>query len=126
MSIKNQNKIILTTEKDAARLRNNNYFPDNIKKAIKEAAKESGQFEIALCRAGLDGDKSINTLKKDFNYTMEVPNPVKFMKSKGMIVSFLTNDQVKAFADATAPVIKKWADELGDDLVAKAKADMAK
>ena len=31
---------------------------------------------------------------------MDVPDPVKFMESKGMTVSFLPADQVKAFADA--------------------------
>jgi TRAP-type C4-dicarboxylate transport system substrate-binding protein len=101
-------------------------FPPDIQKAILAAAETSGRFEIALCRAGLDGDKSINTLKNEFNYTMEVPDPVKFMESKGMTVSFLPADQVKAFADATAPVLEKWAQEIGTDLVDKAKADMAR
>ncbi len=101
-------------------------FPPDIQKAILAAAQASGRFEIALCRAGLDGDKSLNVLKNEFNYTMEVPDPVKFMESKGMTVSFLSEDQVKAFADATAPVLEKWTKELGMDLVNKAKADMAK
>jgi len=99
-------------------------FPPDIQKAIQEAALESGRFEIALCRAGLDGEKSINVLKNEFNYTMEVPDPVKFMESKGMTVSFLTEAQVKDFADATAPVLEKWTKELGTELVDKARADM--
>jgi hypothetical protein len=33
---------------------------------------------------------------------------------------------VKAFADATAPVLEKWTKEIGTDLVDKARADMAK
>ena len=101
-------------------------FPADIQRAIQEAAQTSGRFEIALCRAGLDGDHSIDVLKNEFNYTMEVPDPVKYMESKGMTVSFLTPDQVKAFADATAPVLEKWTKELGADLVDKARADMAK
>lgn len=101
-------------------------FPPDIQKAIQAAAEASGRFEIALCRAGLDGDKSINVLKADFNYTMEVPDPVKFMESKGMTVTFLEADQVKAFAEATAPVLDKWAQAIGTDLVAKARADMAR
>ena len=100
-------------------------FPPDIQKAILAAAQASGRFEIALCRAGLDGETSLNVLQNEFNYTMEVPDPVKFMESKGMTVSFLSDDQVKAFADATAPVLDKWAKELGMDLVNKAKADMA-
>ncbi len=100
-------------------------FPADIQKAIQEAAQMSGRFEIALCRAGLDGENSINILKNEFNYTMEVPDPVKFMESKGMTVSFLTPEQVKAFSDATTPVMEKWTQEIGADLVNKAKADMA-
>lgn len=99
-------------------------FPADIQKAIMEAAQQSGRFEIALCRAGLDGDKSTNILKNEFNYNMEVPEPVKFMESKGMTVTFLNDDQVKAFADATAPVLEKWAKEIGNNLVDKARADM--
>jgi hypothetical protein len=43
-----------------------------------------------------------------------------------MKISLLTDDKVKAFADATTPVFEKWAHEIGDDLVAKAKADMTR
>ena len=50
----------------------------------------------------------------------------KWMESKGMTVSFLSADQVKAFADVTTPVLEKWAKAIGTELVAKAKADMAK
>ena len=101
-------------------------FPPDIQQAIQAAADASGRFEIALCRAGLDGNTSLDILRADFNYTMEVPDPVKFMESKGMSVSFLSAEQIKAFADATAPVLEKWAAEIGTELVEKAKADMAK
>ncbi|BBO89747.1 DctP family TRAP transporter solute-binding subunit [Desulfosarcina ovata] len=101
-------------------------FPSDIRQAIQEAAQTSGRFEIALCRAGLDGNTSLDILKNEFNHTMEVPDPVQFMESKGMTVSFLSTDQVKAFADATAPVLKKWARKLGTDLVDKARADMGR
>ena len=101
-------------------------FPADVKKAIMEAAQEAGKFEKALCRAGLDGDKSLTILKKDFNYTMEVPEPVRFMEGKGMTVTFLTEDQVKAFAAATKPVHDKWIPEIGKDIYEKAKKDMSK
>ncbi len=103
-----------------------NSFPDDIKEAIKEAAAEAGRFEIALCRAGLDGDKSINILKNEFNYTMDVPEPVKFMEDKGMTVTFLSDDDVAAFEEATKPVIDKWVEKIGEDIYLKAKADMGK
>jgi tripartite ATP-independent transporter DctP family solute receptor len=101
-------------------------FPAEIKKAIMEAAQEAGKFETALCRAGLDGDKSLSILQKEFHYTMEVPQPVKFMESKGMTVTFLTEDQVKAFVAATKPIHEKWIPEIGKDLYEKAKTDMSK
>jgi TRAP-type transport system periplasmic protein len=100
-------------------------FPAEIQKAIREAAAEAGRFEIALSRSGLDGDISQNILKNEFNYTMEVPQPVQFMESKGMQVIFLSDAQVAAFAKATEPVFEKWAKNLGADLVEKAKSDMA-
>jgi TRAP-type transport system periplasmic protein len=100
-------------------------FPADIQKAIREAAEEAGRFEIALSRSGLDGDISQRILKNQFEYTMEVPEPVQFMESKGMKVTFLTDEQVAAFAKATQPVFDKWAQTLGADLVEKAKKDMA-
>jgi TRAP-type transport system periplasmic protein len=81
--------------------------PAEIQKAIREAAAEAGRFEIALSRSGLDGDISQNILKNEFNYTMEVPQPVQFMESKGMQVIFLSDDQVAAFAKATEPGVRK-------------------
>ncbi|MBR9979496.1 MAG: DctP family TRAP transporter solute-binding subunit [Desulfatitalea sp.] len=100
-------------------------FPADIQKAILSAAEEAGRFEIALSRSGLDGDISQNMLKNEFNFNMEVPEPVQFMGSKKMTVTFLSDTQVAAFAEATAPVFNKWAQALGADLMDKAKADMA-
>ena len=103
-----------------------NAFPDNIKKGILEAAKEAGRFEIALCRAGLDGDKSLNVLKNEFGFTMEVPDPVKWLEEKGMKVQFLNNQQVEAFKAATKSVFDKWSKEVGNEVFNAAKADMAR
>jgi len=103
-----------------------NAFPKDIQKAIREAAQESGRFEIALCRAGLDGVKSLNILKNEFNHTMKVPEPVKYMESKGMTVTFLSDEERDAFVKATRPVVEKWIPKIGKDLYEKAKADMAK
>ena len=102
-----------------------NKFPPDIQKAIKDSAEEAGIFEKALCRAGLDGDKSLNLLKNKFNHTMEVPEPVKFMESKGMTVTFLTNDQRNAFIEATKPLYEKWVPKIGQALYKQAMADMA-
>ncbi len=101
-------------------------FPKEIRKAIKEAAEEAGRFEKALCRAGLDGDKSLNILKKEFNYTMKVPQPIKYMESQGMTVTFLTDEERKAFIEATKSLYDKWVPKIGEGLYKKALADMGK
>ncbi len=103
-----------------------NAFPKDIQKAIREAAVESARFEKALCRSGLDGDKSLNILKNEFNYTMKIPNPVKFMESKGMTVTFLSDKERAAFIEATKSLYEKWIPKIGKDLYEKAKADMGR
>jgi tripartite ATP-independent transporter DctP family solute receptor len=103
-----------------------NKFPADIQKAIKESAEEAAIFEKALCRAGLDGQKSLDLLKSRFNHTMEVPEPVKFMESKGMTVTFLSDEERQAFIDATKPLYKKWVPKIGEELYKMALADMAK
>ena len=103
-----------------------NSFPPDIQKILKESAEEAAIYEKALCRAGLDGQKSIDLLKNQFNYTMEVPEPVKFMESKGMTVTFLSDDQRNAFIEATKPLYEKWVPKIGEGLYKQAMADMAK
>ena len=103
-----------------------NAFPPDIQRAIREAAEESGRFEIALCRAGLDGGESIRILKDDFNHEMAVPDPIGLMKEKGITVSSLAADQVEAFARATAEIRTHWSEKIGIDLVRLAEADMAR
>jgi TRAP-type transport system periplasmic protein len=101
-------------------------FPDDIKKAIQEAANEAGRFEKALARAGLDGDKSLNILKNEFKYTMEVSEPLKFFQEKGMTVSNISTEHLKAFESALKPVREKWIPQVGKDIYDNAVADMAK
>jgi tripartite ATP-independent transporter DctP family solute receptor len=102
-----------------------NGFPKDIQNAILEAAKEAGRFETALSRAGLDGETSLNILKDEFNYTMEVPDPIAFMESKGMEIHMLTDEEREAFAQATRSVYDKWIQEIGPEVYEKAKADIA-
>jgi TRAP-type C4-dicarboxylate transport system substrate-binding protein len=99
-------------------------FPEDIQKAIMEAAQESAKFEKALCRAGLDGDKSLNVLKNDFQYEMEVPHPIKFLEEKGMTVSFLTEEQKKAFQEAVKPIYDEWVPKIGKEIYEAAQQDM--
>ena len=101
-------------------------FPPDVQKGVMKAAKEAGRFEIALCRAGLDGKKSLNILKTEFDYQMKVPEPIKFLESKGMTVNFLTKDQLAAFKKATHSIYDKWVKVIGEDVYKKAETDMAK
>ncbi|MEJ2474520.1 MAG: TRAP transporter substrate-binding protein DctP, partial [Desulfobacterales bacterium] len=101
-------------------------FPKDIQKAIQEAALEAGRFEMALARAGIDDGTSLKILKDEFNYTMEIPDPVAFVESKGMVVTDLTEAQHKAFVDATKSLYDTWVPKIGKDIYQKAKTDMAK
>ncbi len=103
-----------------------NEFSPDIQKILKEAAEEAAIYEKALCRAGLDGQKSIDILKNKFNYSMEVPDPVKYMESKGMTVTFLSDDGRNAFIEATKPLYEKWVPKIGEGLYKQSMADMAK
>ncbi len=103
-----------------------NKFPKDIQSAIMAAAVEAGRFEKALCRAGLDGDKSLNILKNEFNYTMKIPDPIKHMEENGLAVSFLTDGQRQAFIDATKPLYEKWVPKIGKGVYEKALADMGR
>jgi len=102
-----------------------NAFPADIQKILKESAEEAAIYEKALCRAGLDGQKSIDLLKNRFDFTMEVPDPVKFMESKGVTVTFLSDDERNAFIKATKPLYEKWIPKIGEGLYKQALADMA-
>jgi tripartite ATP-independent transporter DctP family solute receptor len=101
-------------------------FPDDIKKAIQEAAIQAARYEKALCRAGLDGETSLTILKNEFKYDIEVPDPVKFMEGKGMTVTFLTAENLKAFTEATQSIYDDWVPKIGKDLYETAKKDMAR
>jgi len=103
-----------------------NAFPADIQKQIKEAASEAAMFEKALCRAGLDGQKSLDILKNKFNHTMEVPEPVKWLESNGMTVTFLSDEERNAFIEATKPLYDKWVPKIGSDVYQKALSDMGK
>ncbi|MEN8692233.1 MAG: hypothetical protein AB1Z20_19355, partial [Desulfobacterales bacterium] len=69
---------------------------------------------------------SLKILKDEFNYTMEIPDPVAFVESKGMVVTELNEAQQKVFVDATKSLYDTWVPKIGKDIYEKAKADMAK
>lgn len=99
-------------------------FPKDIQEAIAEAARQAGRFEKSLCRAGLDGDTSVNILKNEFNHVMKNPDPVSFLQHNKMTVTILSDEEQAAFKKATRPVYEKWVPKIGKGLVEKAKKDM--
>ena len=42
---------------------------------------------------------------------------LEFLKSKGMIITDLTPEQLDAFRERTKPVYDKWVPNIGQDLV---------
>ncbi len=99
-------------------------LPADVQAAIQAAAREAARFEKALVRAGLDGDTSLNILKAEFQYTPAITDPLRYLEGKGMIVSILSEKELKAFRAATARVRKKWIEKIGDDIYSAAQADL--
>ncbi|MFQ3621779.1 MAG: DctP family TRAP transporter solute-binding subunit [Spirochaetales bacterium] len=99
-------------------------FPADIKKAIQDAALEAAEYQKALARAYLDGDKSINLLKTKFQIKELPVEPFKLALEKGMVITDLTPQQLQAFKDATKPIYDKWVPQIGKELYDLAVADM--
>lgn len=99
-------------------------FPDVIKVAVKEAAREAAEWEKAYVRRGLDGDKSINILKEEFGDEQEIVDQVAYVEEQGAEVIDLTPEQLDAFIEATQSVTDKWVDIIGQELVDAALEDM--
>ncbi len=101
-----------------------NQFPNDIKAAIQEAATEAAEYEKALARAWLDGEISLNLLKSKFKVSQLPPEPFGPAIAKGMVITNLTSDQVKAFQEKTRSVYDKWIPTIGKDLYDLAVSDM--
>ncbi len=99
-------------------------FPDVIKLAVKEAARDAAEWEKAYVRRGLDGERSINILKEKFGEVPEIIDQVTYMESQGAEVVHLTPEQLNDFITATKDVTDKWVEIIGKDLVEAAKSDM--
>lgn len=104
-------------------------FPEDIQKIISDTAKKAGQYNKALSRLGLDKGESEKWLRENGLYPdnadLSVINPREFAKTKGVEITVLTPDQIKAFADITKPVFEAWVPKIGEDLVRAATNDMA-
>ncbi|EAQ02391.1 hypothetical protein OB2597_19951 [Pseudooceanicola batsensis HTCC2597] len=77
---------------------------------LKQAAIEAGAHGIDVAREGLtDGDESL----------------LDDIRSKGVNVVSLTEEERQAFVDITRPVYEKWTDTIGADLVKMAEESIA-
>ncbi len=79
--------------------------------AVKQAALQAGQENVAAARKGIAGSDH------------EV---LKQIEAGGVKVTSLTGAQRDAFVKATRPVYEKWAKSIGEPLVKKAEAAIAK
>ncbi len=99
-------------------------FPDDIQKALREAAVEATLFEKSLSRAGLDDGTAITTLKNQFNYEALVRDPQQLLRSKGMEIAAMNDAQLRSFQQVLSPVVQKWQAKIGENLIATAINDM--
>ena len=99
-------------------------FSAEDQKMIQEAAVEAGKYMIALARIGLD-DGTAQKYLESIGKVPEITDWYGTLKSVGMDVAILTPEEMKAFADKTAPVLEAWKSKVGDELVKAAEADMA-
>ena len=78
--------------------------------AVREAAIEAGQEEIAIARKGID----------------EPGQPLlKEIADMGVTVTQLTPEERQAFVAVTQPVYDKWKKQIGEELVSAAEASIA-
>ncbi|MDR1741996.1 MAG: DctP family TRAP transporter solute-binding subunit [Synergistaceae bacterium] len=103
-------------------------FPEDVQQIVAECAEKAGKYNRCLARLGLDNGDSAKWLKEQGLYPDESDesaiDPRAFVRSKGVEITILTPDEIKAFADIVAPVRDKWIPKVGKELVDAAEADM--
>lgn len=107
-----------------------NSFPPDIQQIIAKCAEEAGMYNKCLARLGLDDGTAEKWLKAKGLYPnpndQSAVNPRAFVKSKGVKIEILTNEEIKVFANKVTDVRAKWAPKVGIDLVRAAERDMKK
>ena len=81
------------------------------REAVRQAALQAGKENVEKARKGIAGGDN------------EV---LKQIEASGVKVTSLTDAQREAFVKATRPVYEKWAKQIGEPLVKKAEAAIAK
>ena len=79
--------------------------------AVREAALQAGQEQVARARAGISAEDD---------------SVLKEIEANGVAVVRLSDEERNAFRTATAGVYKEWAERIGTDLVKQAEEDIAR
>ena len=87
----------------------NSFTPED-QEIVRQSALDAGAYGVEVARKGLTED--------DTSLFDEI-------KAKGVEIISLTDDERKAFADATRPVYDAWRGRIGEDLVKLAEDSIA-
>lgn len=99
-------------------------FPQDIQDALREAAREAADFQKALSRAGLDEGRSLQQLTDVYSHPVEIPDPLGYLRAKGMQLVSLSADEIAQFKQVTRPVLEKWKSAVGEEVLQAAEADL--
>ncbi|PIE55122.1 MAG: TRAP transporter substrate-binding protein DctP [Dethiosulfovibrio peptidovorans] len=99
-------------------------FSKEDQQIIRECALDSMKYEKAIARIGMDDGQSLAYLQSIGKAPEEV-DPYALCEKNGMVITNLTQKNLKAFREATAGIRKDWTKKIGPELVAAAEEDMA-
>jgi tripartite ATP-independent transporter DctP family solute receptor len=85
-----------------------NTFSPADRELLRETALEAGKRQLVLARKGLGLDADRSSFEE--------------LARRNVAVTVLTPEQKAAFAEATRPVVTKWAAQIGTELVGRAEA----
>ncbi|GAB3679638.1 DctP family TRAP transporter solute-binding subunit [Salinisphaera aquimarina] len=97
-------------------------FSPEIKKVLLQSAQDAARYQKALARVGLDDGAALAYLKEQHE-APDVTDPYGVLEKNGVTVTRLDADQLAAFKKKVAPVVDKWTDTIGADLVDTARTD---
>ena len=85
-------------------------FTEEDQEIVRQAAIDAGAYGIEVARKGLTDDD---------------PSSIEHVRSLGVTVTELTDEERQAFVEATRPVYEAWRERIGADLVALAEESVA-
>lgn len=99
-------------------------FPADVQDALRDAAREAARFQKALVRVGLDDGEALRILREEFDFEPKIVEPLRYLESKGMTVTRLSEEEKTAFKQAASPVTERWIQKIGRDIYEAAVKDM--